>query len=608
MTPPKQTYTYDIRKSLSKNLFSGFWRMMTGFRHYYFIAVIMLACSALMNTSSFMLVRHFVDNILPTPDVSRLAPFVGIGFVLLAGGQGLFSFLSGRFASKTAEGLALRLRDAMYDHIQRLSFTYHDNMQTGELLSRATSDLDAIRRFFSDQAIGVGRIILLFTINFVAIMLLNVQLALISIIAVPFIALMSFFFFGRISRLYERLQEQEAKVATTLQENLSGVRVVKAFNRQNYERDKFEVQNFEQYRRGRVFLVMHALFWPLSDVLVFAQIIGGYFIGANMVINGTLSVGSYLAYVSLLGQLINPMRNLGRLIVDMSTGVISYKRMMQVIGEEQESLVDGTYQPDGDLRGDISFNGVNFEYNADTPVLHDINITVKAGQSVALLGSTGSGKTSLLSLIPRFYDYTSGSITIDGVELRDIPRGYLRGQIGVVEQEPFLFSRTIRDNITFSVSRAVTDEEVVAAAKAAAVHDVIMTFPDGYNTLVGERGVTLSGGQKQRVVLARALLKNPRILILDDATSSVDSETEDAIRQALLKLMKGRTSFIIAHRIQTVMHADIILVFDKGRIVQRGSHSQLMREPGIYRQIFELQSRIDEEVEKEATDVLGLPV
>ncbi|MBA3872575.1 MAG: ABC transporter ATP-binding protein [Anaerolineae bacterium] len=582
--------------------------MMTGFRKFYFLAVIMLAISALMNTSSFLLIGHFVDSILPSPDVGRLAPLVGLGFVLLAGGQGLFSFLSGRFAARTAEGLALRLRDAMYDHIQRLSFTYHDNMQTGELLSRATSDLDAIRRFFADQAIGVGRILLLFTVNFIAIMTLNVQLALISVVVVPFIALLSLFFFGRISRLYENLQNQEAKVSTTLQENLSGVRVVKAFNRQNYEREKFEIQNFEHYKRGRKFLMMHTMYWPLCDMLVFGQVIGGYFVGASLVINGTMSIGSYLAYVSLLGQLINPMRNLGRLLVDMSTGIVSYKRMMEVIGEEQESLVEGSYVPNGELRGDVEFKGVNFEYNADTPVLYDINLTVKAGQSVALMGSTGSGKTSFISLIPRFYDYTSGSITIDGIELKDIPRGYVRSQVGMVEQEPFLFSRSIRDNITFSVSRKVSDEEVIAAAKAAAVHDVITTFPDGYDTLVGERGVTLSGGQKQRVVLARALLKNPRILILDDATSSVDSETEDEIRQALLKLMKGRTSFIIAHRIQTVMHANLILVFDKGRIVQRGTHSELMREPGIYRQIFELQSRIEEEVEKEAADVLGLPV
>lgn len=581
---------------------------MTGFRKYYFIAVVALAISALMNTSSFLLVRHFVDDILPTPQVMELAPLIALAFVILAALQGTFSFVSGRFASKTAESLALRLRDAMYDHMQRLSFTYHDNMQTGELLSRSTSDIDAIRRFFSEQAIGVGRIILLFTINFVALLSLNVGLAFISVIVVPVVVLISLFFFGRISRLYERLQEQEAKLSTTLQENLSGVRVVKAFNRQDYERAKFEKQNSEQYRRGRKFLIMHSLFWPISDVVCFAQMIGGYFYAATLVINGEMTVGSYLAYVSLLTMIINPMRNLGRLIVDMSTGVVSYKRVMQVIGEEQESLVAGAYQPQADLRGDVSFEDVSFEYEENTPVLHNISFSVKAGQSVALMGSTGSGKTSLVSLLPRFYEYTSGKIALDGIELRDYPRGWLRKQIGIVEQEPFLFSRTIRENITYGVGRQVSDDEVIAAARAAAVHDVILSFPDGYNTLVGERGVTLSGGQKQRVALARTLLKNPRILLLDDATSSVDSETEDSIRQALLRLMKGRTSFVIAHRIQTVMHADLILVFDKGRIIQRGTHEELLAQPGVYRQIFELQSRIEEEVEREVSDVVGLPV
>ncbi|MEZ4668654.1 MAG: ABC transporter ATP-binding protein [Anaerolineae bacterium] len=608
MLPPKQTYTYDVRNSLSKNMVRGFWRMMTGFRLYYLVAVVALALSALMNTSSFLLVRHFIDNVLPSPNVMQIAPLIALGFAVLAGLQGTFSALSGRFTAKTAEGLALRLRDAMYDHIQRLSFRYHDKMPTGELLSRATSDLDAIRRFFSEQAIGVGRILLLFSINFVAILLLNPDLAVKSIVAVPVVALVSFLFFGRIARAYEHLQEQEAKLSTTLQENLSGVRVVKAFARQDYERDKFEVENAEQFRRGRRFLIMHSAFWPLTDIICFAQILFGYYYAATLVMNGTLTLGSYLAYAALLTQIINPMRNLGRLIVDMSSGVVSYKRMMQVIGTEQESLVAGNFQPAADLRGDVEFKQVSFEYDAEAPVLHDINLTVKAGQSVALMGSTGSGKTSLVGLLPRFYDYTAGSIKLDGVELKDMPRGYLRQQIGIVEQEPFLFSRTIRENIAFSVGREVSDDEVIAAAKAAAVHDVILTFPDGYNTLVGERGVTLSGGQKQRVALARTLLKNPRILILDDATSSVDSETEDTIRQALLKLMKGRTTFIIAHRIQTVMHANQILVFDKGRIVQRGTHSELMDEPGIYRRIYDLQSRIEDEVEREVADVIGLPV
>lgn len=606
MTPPPQTYTYDVRDSLSKNLFLGFWRLVTGFRRYYFAAVIALALSAGFNTASFLLVRHFVDHVLPSPDVLTLAPLIALAFIGLATLQGAFSFLSGRFASKTAESLALRLRDGMFDHIQRLSFRYHDRMQTGELLTRATSDVDAIRRFFADQAIGVGRILLLFGINFAALFSINATLAWVSIIVVPVIAVISFFFFKRVSERYEAMQDQESKLSTTLQENLTGVRVVRAFNRQAYERDKFEVINFEHYRRGRSFLIMHSIYWPLTDILCFLQILGGYYLAATLVMDGTMSLGSYLAYVSLLSMIINPIRNLGRLIVDMSTGLVSYKRVMEVIGEPQESLTDGAYEPTHDLRGDVTFSNVHFEYDKDTPVLKDISFSVRAGQSVALLGSTGSGKTSLVGLLPRFYEYTSGSITIDGIELNTYPKSWLRRQIGIVEQEPFLFSRTIRENITYGVGREVSDDEVIAAARAAAVHDVIMSFPDAYNTLVGERGVTLSGGQKQRVVLARTLLKDPRILILDDATSSVDTETEDAIRQALLRLMKGRTTFIIAHRIQTVMHADLILVMDKGRIVQRGTHHQLLAQDGLYRRVYDLQSSIEEAEDEQQEEVEGV--
>jgi ATP-binding cassette subfamily B protein len=606
LTPPPQTYTYDVRDSLSKNLFLGFWRLVTGFRRYYFAAVIALALSAGFNTASFLLVRHFVDHVLPSPDVLTLAPLIALAFIGLATLQGAFSFLSGRFASKTAESLALRLRDGMFDHIQRLSFRYHDRMQTGELLTRATSDVDAIRRFFADQAIGVGRILLLFGINFAALFSINITLAWVSIIVVPVIAVISFFFFKRVSERYEAMQDQESKLSTTLQENLTGVRVVRAFNRQAYERDKFEVINFEHYRRGRSFLIMHSIYWPLTDILCFLQILGGYYLAATLVMDGTMSLGSYLAYVSLLSMIINPIRNLGRLIVDMSTGLVSYKRVMEVIGEPQESLTDGAYEPTHDLRGDVTFSNVHFEYDKDTPVLKDISFSVRAGQSVALLGSTGSGKTSLVGLLPRFYEYTSGSITIDGIELNTYPKGWLRRQIGIVEQEPFLFSCTIRENITYGVGREVSDDEVIAAARAAAVHDVIMSFPDAYNTLVGERGVTLSGGQKQRVVLARTLLKDPRILILDDATSSVDTETEDAIRQALLQLMKGRTTFIIAHRIQTVMHADLILVMDKGRIVQRGTHHQLLAQDGLYRRVYDLQSSIEEAEDEQQEEVEGV--
>jgi ATP-binding cassette subfamily B protein len=582
--------------------------MMYGYRGMYISAIVTLGISAAMATTSFLLIRYFVDQVLPKPESYNLLPLIALGFIALALAQGAFSFISGRLAGRTAECLALRLRDYMFDHIQKLTFAYHDKMQTGELLSRSTSDVDAVRRFFSEQAIGVGRIVILFSINFGTLLALDWQLALLSVIVIPIIVVLSLFFFKKVSDVYEAYQNQEAKLSTTLQENLSGVRVVKAFARQDYERNKFEQDNAEKYRLGLKFMRLHTSFWPLTDIMCGLQILAGYYIGARMAIDGSITVGTYLAYLGLMTQVINPMRNLGRLIVQMSTGLVSYTRVMEIISEDRELLVEADYQPTGDLSGDVSFDHVGFEYETDTPVLHDISFSIRAGQTVALLGSTGSGKTTLVSLLPRFYEYTSGKITLDGRDLKDYPRHYLRRQIGIVEQEPFLFSRTIRDNITYGVGRDVSDAEVEAAARAAAVHDVIMTFPEGYSTLVGERGVTLSGGQKQRVVLARTLLKDPRILILDDATSSVDSETEDAIRQALLRLMKGRTSFVIAHRIQTVMHADLILVMDKGRIVQRGTHAELLAQDGIYRQVYDLQARIDEEVEKEVASVVELPV
>jgi ATP-binding cassette subfamily B protein len=414
----------------------------------------------------------------------------------------------------------------------------------------------------------------------------------------------SILFFRRVSDAYEAYQEQDAVLSTTLQENLTGVRVVKAFARQEYERDKFEGDNWEKYTRGRRLLTMHSLFWPVSDILCGFQMLGGFFVGALMAIDGTITVGDYLAYAGLVIWLIWPMRNLGRLIVQMSTGMVSFGRVAKVIAQEREPLEEGSYTPPDCVRGEIEFQNVGFEYDGDSSALEDISFRCDPGQIVALLGSTGSGKTTLVNLLPRFYEYTSGRLTLDGVELKDYPRHALRQQIGIVEQEPFLFSRTIRENITYGVGREVSDAEVETAAQAAAIHDTILTFPHGYSTLVGEKGVTLSGGQKQRVAIARTLLKDPCILILDDSTSSVDTETEAEIRDALDHLMQGRTTFIIAHRIQSVMNADQILVLDRGRIVQRGTHQELMAQggaegPDIYRRIYDMQARIEVELERE---------
>ena len=574
--------------------------MTTGFRLTYLGAVIGVGIAAVLRTGNYMLLRYFIDDVLAQGEFGRILALIALGFVGLALFQGAFSFLSGRLAARTSEGIALRLRNYLFDHIQRLSFAYHDQTKTGELIQRATSDVDAVRRFFAEQAIGVGRITLLFAVNFVALLSLNVRLALLSVVVIPVIVAMSIFFFRRVSKAYEAFQEQEAKLSTTLQENLTGVRVVKAFARQSYEIDKFEQDNQEQFRRGRRLLTMHSLFWPASDILCGAQMVGGFFAGALMAIDGEISLGTYLAYAGLIIWVIWPMRNLGRMIVQMSTGLVSYGRVAELIREDREPLNEGSYAPPGDVRGEIVFRDVRFEYSdTDGAALKDVSLRCEPGQAVALLGSTGSGKTSLVNLLPRFYEYTNGSLTLDGVELREYPRHYLRRQIGIVEQEPFLFSRTVRENITYGVGRDVSDQEVKDAAQAAAIHDVITSFPEGYDTLVGEKGVTLSGGQKQRVAIARTLLKDPRILILDDATSSVDTETEGLIRGALGHLMQGRTTFIIAHRIQSVMNADLILVLDQGQIVQRGTHDELMVQQGIYRRIYDMQARIEDELEQE---------
>jgi ATP-binding cassette subfamily B protein len=324
-----------------------------------------------------------------------------------------------------------------------------------------------------------------------------------------------------------------------------------------------------------------------------------------------MTIGTFLAFTNLVGLLVWPIRNLGRLIAQSSTGLVSYRRVADVIDEPQEDLTTGRRiefdendQPN--LRGEVTFDHVSFEYEADKPVLKDITFGAKPGQIIALMGSTGSGKTSIVNLLPRFYDYTAGSLKLDGVELKDYAAHDLRQVIGIVEQEPFLFSRSIRENIAYGVDREVTDEEVIAAAKAAAVHEVIETFPDGYKTIVGEKGVTLSGGQKQRVSIARTLLKDPRILIMDDSTSSVDTETEAQIQEALDTLMEGRTTFVIAHRIQTVMRADQILVLDHGRIVQHGTHRQLINQEGLYRQIYVIQAKIEEDIEEVPN--VGLPL
>ncbi len=592
--------TYDLQNTISQNPLIGIWRLMHGYHLPYLGANGCLAFAAIFKVSMFLLLRYFVDNVLGKPINGQILPIIAAGFVLIAVMEGIFTYGSGRLAAYTAENVVRRLREYLFDHLQRLSFAYHSKTKTGEIIQRVSSDVDTIRRFYSEQSIGIGRILLLFVVIFVAIFHLSSALAFLSIVIIPFVFILSLFFFRRISNTYEEYQNQEATLSTILQENLSGIRVVKAFARQKYESEKFEIENWEKFLKGKKLILLYSLYWPMTDVLCGFQMLAGYLVGAMMAIDGTISIGTYLAYAGLVIWLIFPMRNLGRLIVQTSEGLVSYQRVMEIIEEHKEPLEDGKCLPNHPIEGAISFKHVSFEYaDSESHVLRNISFVCQPGQVIAFLGYTGSGKTSLVNLLPRFYEYSTGSITLDSVELNHYSRSFLRNQIGIVEQEPFLFSRTIRENILYGTKRRTSQDEVEEVAKAAAIHDVIMSFPQGYDTMVGERGVTLSGGQKQRLAIARTLLKNPRILILDDSTSSIDAETEYEIKSALNRLMQGRTTFIIAHRIETVMNADLILVMDSGEIIQKGTHKELIAQDGVYSEIHQIQNRLTIQLQNE---------
>ncbi|MDM8528821.1 ABC transporter ATP-binding protein [Anaerolineales bacterium HSG24] len=629
----------DLKETISKNRLIGLWRLIGGFRFIYISAILCLAMATAAKTSTYLLLRYFVDEVLGQPEAPMPYYLIALAFVALAIFEGSFTFLSGRFAARASEGVTLRLRNYMFDHLQRLPVSYHDQAQTGDLVQRCSSDVDALRRFLAEQAIGLGRIVLLFSINFVMLLTINIKLTFMTIIFIPVVIIISLFFFKKVSKAYEEHQEEESAVSTNLQENLSGVRVVKAFARQQFEIDKFEAHNWGQYQKGRQLIKMHAMYWPAVETLSMFQFLLMMYMGALMALNGEMTIGSYMAFIGMAIWIIFPIQSLGRLIVQLSEGMVSYQRVIDILGEKPElvspdetpiptlndavavTTVANGYQnghhdngsqknrtynnlsptksvnlTPSTIRGEVMFQNVFLQYGTDTPVLQNISFVVKPGQTVALLGPTGSGKSSLVNLLPRFYNLTSGEIWLDGKPLSQHDLAELRQQIGIVEQEPFLFSRTIRENIAYGVQQKITQAQIETAAKAAAIHDVIMTFPEGYDTLVGEKGVTLSGGQKQRVAIARVLLKSPTILIFDDAVSAVDTETEQLIHEALENLQHGRTTFIIAHRIQTVMQADKILVLDKGRIVQTGTHAELMKEEGIYNEIYDIQSQIDMEI------------
>jgi ATP-binding cassette subfamily B protein len=513
----------------------------------------------------------------------------GIAIVVFAVIRGIFAFLQAYNAERLSQSVAFDLRNELFSKIQRLSFSYHDNQQTGQLMIRTTDDVEKVRLFIGQGLLlGVSSVLLLFG-TLLILFLTNFWLTLVVIPVLP-ITMGIFLVFGKITQpLFIVVQQRLSKLNTILQENMAGIKVVKAFAKEPEEQAKFgsaaDDLMQQQIKVSRVFTYLFPLMFLLANLGQAAVL----FAGGWQIIDQTLTLGQWQQFSLYLVFVFFPLAQFGIIITQMSQAAVSATRIFEIMDAKSdvEDLPNAKLLPE--VQGQVEFKEVTFNYPGnETPVLNKVSFEATPGQTIALLGATGSGKTTIINLLPRFYDPTGGQILIDGYDLRSVTIESLRKQIGIVLQETNLFSGTIRDNIAFGRSEA-TLEEVTEAAKAAAAHDFIMEFPEGYETNVGERGQTLSGGQKQRIAIARALLLDPRILILDDSTSSVDLVTEFKIQTALDLLMKGRTSFVIAQRISTVLNADQILVLEKGAVVARGTHEELMETSEIYAQIYQSQ-------------------
>jgi len=491
----------------------------------------------------------------------------------------------GRWTEVVSQGVAYDIRNAIYDKLSSLSFAYHDRAQTGQLLTRSISDVERIRFLTGRAVLRLFQSSTLMLLTFAALTLMNAQLALLSMLLMPLLGYIAFRF-GRIFRpLSLDIQQQLAEMTTVLEQNLRGAKIVKAFAQEDTEIERFEEKNQDWFALAQKQVIVQTHHIPLLDFIASLSTGVILWLGGRLVIENALTIGELVAFTTYLGQLISPVRRLGMIIPAVAMASAAGERIYTILDAQSEvrDLPNAIELPP--IKGQVRFENVSFSYFNQRQVLNKLNFEAEVGEVVALLGATGSGKSTIMNLIPRFYDVTGGRIRVDGYDLRDVSLNSLREQIGIVLQETVLFAASIRENIAFGMDD-VSEVDVIEAAKAAQAHDFIMAMPDGYETQVSERGMTLSGGQKQRIAIARALLKDPRILLLDDATSSVDTETERLIQLALERLMEGRTSFIIAQRLSTVRMADKVLVLQGGHVAAVGTHEELLQKSGLYAEIY----------------------
>ncbi|MBE5767371.1 MAG: ABC transporter ATP-binding protein [Clostridiales bacterium] len=519
--------------------------------------------------------------------------------------NGVCQYMRGRWTAEASESIAKNMRDRLYKHLQVLPYDYHVKAQTGDLIQRCTSDVETIRRFLASQVVEIFRAILMIIVALTIMLGIHVKMTLYSMMLVPPLFLFAMFFFKWVRKAFTLSDEAEGRMSAVLQENLTGVRVVRAFGRQKFEVDKFNEANDDLLKKSRKLCDLLAVYWSGSDLMSMTQtgitlVMGVFIVAAG---HGELTVGEMTVFTSYISMLLWPIRQLGRILSDMGKALVSFNRIDEILAQKPEEDSPEAVCPPIDR--EIAFKNVHFAYEEANPVLRGVNFTVQPGQTVAILGATGSGKSTLMHLLQRLYDVQDGEITIGGVDIRKIQKNHLRSRVGLILQEPFLYSRTVKDNIAISATDAA-DEDIYAAARTACADGFIRDFENGYATMVGERGVTLSGGQKQRVAIARTLLRENDILIFDDSLSAVDTQTDKAIREALHQQKaegkKGATTFIISHRLTTLSEADFIVVLDGGEIVQQGTHTELIHEEGLYRRIYQIQSALEEELGRDTED------
>lgn len=506
---------------------------------------------------------------------------------------GLFIFIRGKWNSEVSEGVTEKLRNWLYEHLSLLPYSYHVKAKTGDLIQRCTTDVNQLRKLLGGQISEL--FYSLGTAGIAAIILFNIypKMAKLAIISIPLIIGMAFFFYKKIQSAFQKSDDAEGEMAETIQNTLNGTRVVKAFNQEKYELDKFEKKNkiFKDYTVK--VMRTNGLYWGFSDTICLLQILLIVLVGIQEAKAGNITLGNLFVFISYESMILWPMRGVGRILSDFGKVSISLGRLLEILNIPKEDIHTGVTP---EIKGDIVFDHVSFCYDDGTEnVLNDVSFRIKAGQTVALMGPTGSGKSSLVHLLTRLYDYQSGSVLMDGVELKTIQRHWLRHHVGIVLQEPFLFSKSIYENIRLANPNAKT-EDIQRAAMTASVHDVIKDFDRGYDTMVGEKGVTLSGGQKQRIAIARTIINNSPILIFDDSLSAVDTETDSYIRNALQGISKNTTTILITHRISSAQDADLIIVLDEGKIIQQGTHDTLILEEGLYKRIYEIQNQMIQEV------------